>query len=416
MKQYKYKAKKSPTETVTGLIEADTKQSALEKINDQGLMPIDLEEVKTAPAVSRVLAQQRMKAVSGGVAVAQKNWPAQELVQFYRQLSRLLKAGVPILRGLTLLAEQSKKPIVRGVLERIRDEVRQGRDFSASADERRGVFPPLDVALIQAGESVGKLQEILLELSRYRASQTELFSKLRAALSYPLFVCVVGVGTVAFMLARVIPQFSKFFEDLGQTLPMPTRVLISASHFAQAWGLFLLLIVAVLFFLFKQALRREGNRAAWHHFLLSLPLAGPLFVKAEVARIMRTLELLVGNGLPLLKALRVTVPVCGNDLFREHLAGCVKAVEQGGTLSDSLKGFVYYPEMVIYLIRTGEETGSLQEALSEISEWYENDVQTAITALTKFIEPVLILMIGLVLGAIVIALLLPVFSMNTAVS
>ncbi len=413
MKQYKYKAKKNPNETVTGVIESVTRQAAIEKINEQGLFLTDLEEIKAEsrpPEVKVPVKKERTESTGG------KTWAARDLIYFYRQLARLLKAGVPILRALALLAEQTRKPALRRVLDQILTDVRQGKDFSAAAAQSQGAFPALDISLIQAGESVGKLQETMAELARYRQAETELFSKLRSALAYPLFVAGVGAATVGFMLGHVIPQFSKFFLDLGQALPLPTRILMAVSGSVQIWGLPAAAGAAVLVFLFKQSLRVEANRTAWHAFLLSLPLAGPLFIKAEIARIMRTLELLAAGGLPLLKSLRVTVPVCTNELFRKHLKACVQGVEEGKSLSECLKSFRYYPEMVIYLIQTGEETGGLHETLTEISEWYEGDVESAIATLTKFIEPVLILLIGLLLGAIVIALLLPVFSMNTAIN
>ncbi len=410
MKQFKYKAKKSPVETIEGMISAATREEAVSGISELGLVPVDVREISTGAS-----APAKKTAAAPDVTASPKI-PARELIALYRQWGRLLRSGVPILKALGILMEQSKRPETSAVLQTIHEDVKQGKNVSEAVRRYPRLFTAFDTALIEAGESVGKLYETLLELARYRENQLALTGKIRSALAYPLFVFLVGLGTVYFMLAKVIPQFALFFQDLGQTLPMPTRLLMSFSAFAQAYGLMGIAVAALLFFLIRSSLKIEKNRTAFDRLLLRLPLVGRLLTMAEIARITRTMELLLANGLSLLKSLRAAAPVCGNELFRVLLGDCAKAVEEGGVLSDVLRQSRLFPDMAVYLIRTGEEAGSLHEAMSEIAEWYEQEVQDALQVLTKLIESVLILFVGLVLGAIVMALLLPVFSMSAAVN
>ena len=413
MKQYKYKAKKSPTETVEGLLSAATREEAVARISDLGLIPVDLQEARE-PAVK---APARPAApVQPAAGFSDFKIKPRDRIALYRQWGRLLRSGVPILKALGILAEQNERPAVKTMVLKIHDDVKQGHSVSAAAQKFPRVFLEFDIALIRAGESVGKLYETLLELARYRENQLSFSTKLRSALAYPVFVLLVGLGTVYYMLSQVIPQFSYFFLDLGQDLPWPTQMLIALSSVFQTYGLPVLIALAAAFFLIKASLKLEKNRLLFHRFLLSVPGTGRLLAKAEIARITRTLELLLGNGLSLLRALEAARPVCTNELFRLNLTACVKRVEEGGVLSDGLRDVRLYPQMVAYLVRTGEESGNLHETMSEIAEWYESEVQDALQIITKLVEPAFILFIGLLLGAIVMALLLPVFSMSAGIN
>lgn len=412
MKQFRYKAKKNSGETVEGDLPAATREEALARISDLGLLPVDIQEVLPSDAKPKT-----HESPKPAVAMAElvKIHP-RDLISLYRQWGRMLRAGIPILKALAILAEQSERAGIKAAIRQIYEDVKQGHPVSAAVEKFPRIFLEFDVALIRAGESVGKLYETLFELALYREKQLVFSSKLKSALTYPAFVFFVGMGTVYYMLAQVIPQFSNFFLDLGQDLPVPTRILMSLSSYFQSYGLPILIGLTAFFFLVKASLKLDKNRTVFHRFLLKLPFMGKLIAKAEIARITRTLELLLANGLSLLRALHAARPVCTNELFRINLAACAKRVEEGGVLSDGLVDSSLYPAMVTYLVRTGEESGNLQESMAEIAEWYESEVQDSLQLVTKMIEPVFILLIGLVLGAIVIALLLPVFSMSAAIS
>ncbi|MBP9865584.1 MAG: type II secretion system F family protein, partial [Candidatus Omnitrophica bacterium] len=412
MKQFRYKAKKNSGETVEGELPAATRDEAVARISDLGMLPVIVQELLPGAAVTQ---KKKASAESAPAARPVKIGP-RDLITLYRQWGRMMRAGVPILKALALLAEQSEKPDVKAILRSIYEDVKQGHTVSEAIQKFPRVFLEFDVALIRAGESVGKLYETLAEIAGYREKQLALSSKIKSALTYPVFVFFVGVGTVYFMLAQVIPQFSQFFMDLGQELPLPTRLLIVLSAYFQSYGLPVLIALTAFFFLIKASLKLEKNRIAYHRLLLHLPIMGKLLAKAEIARLTRTMDLLLANGLSLVRALHAAYPVCTNELFRINLAACSKRVEEGGVLSDGLADSKLYPAMVTYLVRTGEESGNLHESMAEIAEWYEGEVQDSLQVITKLIEPVFILLIGLVIGAIVIALLLPVFSMSAAIS
>lgn len=414
MKQFKYRAKKNSGETVEGHFSAATREEAVGRISDQGLLPVMVQEVH--PSDLKAKPRESSRSAEMGREHRPAKVRPRDLISLYRQWGRMLRAGVPILKTLAVLTQQSEQAGMKALIHQIYEDVKQGQSVSDSVRRFPRVFLDFDVALIRAGESVGKLYETLLTLASYREKQQAFSAKLKSALSYPVFVLFVGIGTVYFMLARVIPQFSQFFLDLGQELPLPTRILMGLSSYFQIYGLPVLIGIAAFFFLFKASLKLEKNRIAYHRLLLNLPVFGNLLAKAEIARISRTLDLLLANGLSLVKALRAAYPVCTNDLFRNNLAACTQRVEEGGVLSDGLAESKLYPVMVTYLVKTGEESGNLHESMSEVAEWYEGEVQDSLELVTKLIEPLLILLIGLVIGAIVMALLLPVFSMSAMVS
>lgn len=407
-KQFEYKAKKSATESVKGVIQAASRMDAVDKINALGLTPVDVSEVSTKKNTST---RQDKSAVD----LTKATLPVRDLSVFYRQLGRLLKAGMPILKALSMMMEQSESAVFKQILEKFSNEVRDGGELSGSMKQIPKIFGSFDIAMIQAGESVGRLDQTLAQLADYHHRQAVIRSKVKGALAYPLFVLLVGFGTIAFMLTHVIPQFSGFFLDLGQELPLPTKILIASSQWTKANGWIVVVVIAVFVIVLRQLLKVPANKKKWHRFCINLPKWGGMIRMSQIARFSRTMELLLHNGIPLLKSIRTAIPVLDNEIYKEELEKCYSAVEEGGALSQHLRESGLFPLMAVYLIRTGEESGSLHESMSEIAEWYETEVSDHIEVLTKLIEPALILILGLFLGAIVMALLLPVFSMNAMV-
>jgi len=403
MKKFKYRAKKGPNEVVQGVLAAESQDAAVDKLSGMGLLPVEVNEETVS-----------LDEISWGLAMDTKRVRSRDVATFYRQLARLVKSGVPIVSVLTILAEQSSNQALRNILENVRNQVREGHPFSSSLAVYPHVFSAFDIAMIQAGESTGHLEISLVRIGDYREAAEELSSKLRTALVYPAFILSVGIVTVCFMLGYVIPKFSKFFTDLGQDLPGITRFLIHLSQGIQAGWIWILLGSAVTVFLIKKYL--QSHREKWHEFLLQCPKAGKIILMSEIARFSRALELLLHSHITLLNALKIALPVLGNESLKKELKACGKVLEQGGYLSEGLRKSRWFPPFVVHWIRVGEESGRLDEILGEIANWYEQETARFVKLATQLIEPSLILLIGLILGFIVIAVLMPVFSMNAIIS
>lgn len=400
---FKYRAKKGPDGVIEGTIEAKTKEEAIEKVSSMGYLPMLMEEHRPAPGTAPAGAAKRF----GGKV------KGRDITVFSRQLASLLKAGVPILASLNIIAEQSESQHLSGVLRKIHNAVKDGSTLSASLAEYPAVFSPLYIAMVRAGESTGVLPEVLFRIADYRGKQEELFSRFRMALAYPILMALVGTGTIIFMLTFVMPRLTKIFITLEQALPLPTLILISVSSALSNLWFWVILLALVL--IVKREARTPAARKVLGRLLLRLPLFGKLTLKIELSRFARTLELLLKSGIPILKAIDVAVPVVGNEAIREQLKASHKELEQGGSFGKSLKSSKLFPAFMTSLITVGEESGKLTDSLAEVVLSYERDADEAIKIMTNLLEPLMILVMGLIVGFLVVAMLLPIFEINIMV-
>ena len=407
MKQFRYEAKKG-RELVKGILSAETKDGAIDKINEMGLVPVELIEEKPDGKQHHIFGEIRATAFKGG--------GGQAIAVFYRQLGRLLKSGVPLLPSLALVAEQSDDRKLFPVLEMIKNQVRQGRSLAEALAEHPKFFNAFAIAMIELGESTGHLDDALRRLADCYERQSATRQKVKNALTYPAFVVLLGSFAFIFLLAYVVPKFSKLFSDLGQTLPLMTRALIWISEMVQRYGWGLLVMVAVLVIWTRSRLQTRAYRLKWDRMKMGLPLFGPLIFMAQFAIFTRSMEILIKGGVPLLKALRTGIPAVSNEAMKEDLSLAEHRVEQGATLSESLKSFGTFPLFAVHLILIGEQTGRLEQSFGDIADWYDQEVEDHTRAMTQLIEPITILVIGVALGLVAIAILLPVFSMDAIIS
>lgn len=406
MKQFRYEAKKGK-ELVKGILSAETKDEAIDKINEMGLVPVELVEEKTGGKQSRVFREIRTGSFKGG---------GHAVAVFYRQLGRLLKSGVPLLPSLVLVAEQSDDRKLQPILETVKNQVRQGRSLAEALGEHPKVFNTFAMALVELGENTGHLDDALRRLADCYERQSATLQKVKNALTYPAFVVLLGSFAFIFLLAYVVPKFTKLFSDLGQTLPLLTRVLVWVSEIFQRYGLGLLVVISALIILIHNRLQTRRYRLAWDRIKMRLPLFGRIIFMAQFAVFARSMEILVKGGVPLLKALRTGIPVVSNEAMKEDLLHAQQRVEQGATLSESLKSFGTFPIFAVHLLLIGEQTGRLEQSFGDIADWYDQEVEEHTRAMTQLIEPITILVIGVALGVVAIAILLPVFSMDAIIS
>lgn len=432
MPRFAYRAKKGPTEVVNGTIDAQTADAVIEKLDEMGLLPIRMEEVSadaSAPAVPALPAGQA-GVPAPAIPAAAKPRPdvlhaakkplfarirSTEVTIFGRQLASLLRAGVPILKALWIISEQTPNPKFKEMLEHSQDEIRNGKPLSAVLSQYPRLFPPIYLAMVRTGEDSGTLQEVLVRISEYRQKQEEIGSRVRSALAYPILMGLTGIGTVAFMLTFVIPRLTGLFSQLGTALPLPTRILMSASAVFQSVFFWLAAAALIIGLTVLARTPHPKVRRMRGEMGLRFPLLGPFALKAELARLCRTLELLVKSGLPILRGLEITAPVIGNSLLREAFEEARAKVSGGASLGRTLRESGRFPLFLTNLVSVGEESGKLDEALAEAAAFYERETDEGVRLLTSLLEPLMILVMGLIVGFIVMAMLLPMFELNLAV-
>jgi len=419
MPQFAYRAKKGPQENVEGLIEASSSEDAVEKLDKLGLVPIRVEEAKEGvdPAIPQVLAPSTAARPSQPTpaGLLKGKIKSQEITTFGRQLASLTRSGVPILKALWIISEQSENGRFKEFLSQAYSEIKDGKHLSEVLSRHPKLFPPIYIAMVRAGEDSGTLQETLLRVSQYRQRQEEILSKVRSAMAYPILMGITGVGTIIFMLSFVIPRLTRLFSTMGSSLPLPTRILMTVSGVFQEklfWAVFFVVLTAAIFLL---KFRAAAMKVFWSHLALRLPLIKNFVLMTELARVSRTLELLIKSGTPILKTIEIATPVFTNSVLREEFAKSRAEIEGGGSLGKGLKERKVFPLFMTNLILVGEESGRMDEALDEVACFYERETDEVIKTMTSLVEPLMVLGMGLVVGFIVIAMLLPMFELSMAV-
>ncbi|MBI3602310.1 MAG: type II secretion system F family protein [Candidatus Omnitrophica bacterium] len=397
MPSYLYKAKKNFAETVTGRMEAQTQEEALDLIHQLGLVPVSLEEV------------------AGGILVRDirpRRISLKEIYYFTKQLGGLIKSGVALLKSLEVISTQTKNVYLAKVISDIALAVKSGRSFSLTLSDYPEIFSPLYVAMVQAGEEIGHLRGVLLDVAEFQKKQQEFSSKVTGALVYPLLMLAIGLLTVSFILTFVLPKIAVIYADTSQSLPWPTLVITQVSYFFQTFWIFLVMVVVIATIIFNRWYQRPSAKIIIGQWFLHMPFLRELVVKTDLVRFTRTTHLLLNSGLTLVRSMEVALPTITNPLLREDLSNCVGGLKSGESLGSCLKQSLLVPDMIRQMLSVAEESGSLQESLGDIAEAYEAEINETIRLITTLLEPAMILTVGLVVGFIVFAMLLPIFSMD----
>ena len=398
MPSYIYKAKKDAINAITGQISAQNEEDALEMINQLGLIPVSIAESNAEGVLFSEIRESKIK--------------DKELYLFSKQLANLLKSGVTLLKALEVLSEQTKSVYFAKVLVDISIGVKSGRSFSACLSDYPAIFMPLFVAMVRAGEEMGKLRQMLNSVADFLKAQEEFSSKVRSACVYPAFMMIMGVATIIFILTFVMPKMAVIFKDAGQVLPWPTRVVMGISHSFQAYGMVIMVLVAIGFLAFNRWRVTARGSIVVGQFLLNLPLVRGFVLKVDLARFTRTMSLLLESGLTIIRSIEMAIPTMYNPQLKVDLMVSLQSLTAGENLGQCLSKSKLIPPMMVQLIMVGEESGSLQESLKDIAESYEADISEITKLITTVLEPAMILLVGGVVGFIVFAMLLPIFSMD----
>jgi len=402
MSIFHYRAKRKSGETVYGEIEASNQEEAVELINRQDLLPVSIEDKDVT-----VSSKQRPPK-QGRVA-------AREVFLLTHQLANLIKSGIPILRALVLLSRQTRNGYFQFILSNIERGIKDGKTFSACLLVYPKIFNPFYVAMIKTGEESGSLKEILIRLAEHLRRQEEISSKVRGALAYPALMALVGMGTIIFILMFVMPRIINLFSSAGEELPLATKILIGISTgLREGWVVILAGLIAAGVLFLRWSSSAAGRRAI-SRAKLKFPLYGVFVLKVELAYFCRTLGLLLKSGVPIVKGLQIAIPVLGNEMIKEDFVNCQKDLVSGASFADGFRSSKLVPVMMTDLIVVGEESGLLEEVLSDVATSYEQETNETIKTLTTLLEPLMILIVGSVVGFIVIAMLLPIFQIDAIV-
>ena len=399
MAMYAYRGR-SGGAVVSGEIEANDRPTAVTQLRARGVVATSVQE-RTAKPVG-------IKKIGGKVK-------DKHLAIYTRQFSTMVDAGLPIAQCLSILAEQSDSKVLRDVTGKIAHEVEGGVTLAESFRKYPKVFNDLFTNMLQVGESGGVLDVVLQRLSVYIEKAAKLKSKVKGAMVYPITIISVAVLVIIFMMIFVIPTFAKMFEGMGAELPLPTAVVMWLSEFTQKYILVMVGVAAGVIYAIKRYYNTEQGSSVIDAFLLKVPVIGMLIRKVAVARFTRTLGTLISSGVPILEGLLITARSAGNRVVEKTVMQARTAVTSGRTLSEPLKGSTVFPPMVVHMINVGENTGALDQMLSKIADFYDDEVDTAVSALTALLEPIMIVFLGVVVGGLVVAMYLPIFRLVTLI-
>ena len=395
---YAYKVRDKQGQLVTGQLEADNQAAVAAKLRQMGYAPILIEE-KSTGGVKREIKLPWKNGVKG-----------KDLAVFSRQFATMINSGLSLLRSLNILADQTENQTLARVVGEVRADVERGASLSASMAKHPKVFTRLYVSMIRAGEIGGVLDSVLVRLADNLEKDVALRQKIKSAMTYPVVVFILVILIVSGMLLFVVPMFENLYKDLGGKLPLPTQVLIGLSNIIKkAWYLLAAGMVGGAI-AFKRWIATDKGRAAWDAVKLKAPIFGDLVHKTALSRFSRTLGVLIRSGVPILQSLDIVKETSGNAVVAKATSDVQQSVKDGETIAKPLERHAVFPAMVVQMIAVGEETGALDTMLEKIADFYDQEVEATVDALTSLIEPLLIAVMGIVVGGMVVALYMPMFN------
>jgi type IV pilus assembly protein PilC len=396
---YEYSVRDRSGKLISGKLEADSQAAVVTKLKGMGYAPVSINETGSG-------GMQREISIPGfGKKVKLK-----DLAVMSRQFATMINSGLSLLRALTILSEQTENAELARVLTEVRNDVETGNSLSASLGKHPKVFPPLFTNMTRAGEVGGFLDSVLLQIAENYEAEVKLRSKIKSAMTYPIVVGCIAVIALIVMLTFVVPTFEKMFESLGSSLPAPTQMLVNISHMMKF--LVPLLIVGTIggFIGWGKIKHQERVRAVVDPIKLKVPVFGMLFKKVAIARFARNLGTMIRSGVPILQALDIVADTTGNYVLAVAVRDIQDSVRQGESLTQPLSQHAVFPPMVVQMMAVGEDTGALDTMLAKIAQFYDQEVEATTESLTALIEPIMIAVLGGLVGSMIICLYLPIFS------
>jgi general secretion pathway protein F len=407
MPVYDYKALDGHAKSVAGIIDADSRQGARQKLQGRGLFPTTIVESRETQAEKGPL---RLKLGNPFTRIR----PG-EVGMMTRQLATLLGAGFPLVSALESVITQTDSARLQTVLAQLREKIVEGQSMAEALQAYPHIFSGVYTNMIRAGETSGTLELVMERLADISEKQEAMKSRIRAALTYPVLMLIIGSAILFFLMTHVVPNITGIFAEMEQTLPTPTRILIQISDLLRDYVIVILLALPLLFLAIRQLLRTEKGGRLFDRALFTLPVISSIMKKLAAARFAHMLGSLIENGIPMLGALKVVRGISANRLFAETIDKAAEDVSKGQGLARSLKGIDLLPPLAVQMIEVGEQSGALEKMLYKIADFYERQLENQLLGLTSLMEPLMIVVMGLIIGFIVLSICLPIFEMNQLV-
>jgi type IV pilus assembly protein PilC len=406
MPTFAYLARSSAGGEISGILSGTNSDEVVDNLHRQGLVVLNVVE---APDKSR------RQAGSGSSGLSLIRPSTRDLALFNRQLATLLESGIPLVRGLQGLAADSGSRVLARAVRDIALRIERGESMSDAMAAHPEAFNNMYLSMVRAGERSGTLAEIIDQLAIYLEKVDALRNKVRSAMAYPVFVLIFAVSVTAFLLFKIVPTFEQIYGDFGQALPRFTQIIITASNAVRAHTFVVLMATAGLVLLVFLGGRTRMGRYMIDDFLLRLPIFGPIVRKAAMSRFARTFGMLIRSGLPILEAMELVSGASGNAVIAKAVRDAKAKVAAGHGITESLRSTGKFPELVLQLMGTGEEAGNLDSMLIKSSDFYDREVEAAVQGLSSLIEPLMIVLVGAMVGVIVVAMFLPIFNLGDAI-
>lgn len=392
---FAYKVRDRSGKVISGAIEADSAQTVASKLRSMGYIVLEISEKKESFSFSLSI---------------RKKVKLKDLTVFARQFATMINSGVSITRALAILAEQTDNPTLAEVIKQLRKDVEAGLSLSEALAKQEKIFPPIFINMVRAGEAGGVLDEVLLRLAEHFEKDAAIKGKVKSALTYPVAVLVFSLLIATVMIVFVVPTFMNMFSSLGGDLPAATKMLVNLSNFVRSrWYVIIGVILAIVYG-YKMVNKTEKGRYFFDSLKLRIPIFGMLVKKMSISKFSRTLSTLVASGVPILQALDIVADTAGNSVVAKAVREARASIKEGESISKPLSKSPVFPPMVVQMISVGEETGALDTMLRKIADFYDEEVSAMVESLTSLLEPVLMIFLGIIIGGIVIALYLPMFS------
>ncbi len=401
MPEYLWEGLTKRKETRKGEIEADDEVALRAQLRRQGITPVSI--------------KKKPKDILEDIPFFQQKIKEKDVVVFARQFATMINAGLPIIQCLDLLSAEEPNKKFKKILETIKTDIEGGISLSEAIAKYPDIFDELFVNLVAAGEAAGILDVILNRLSNYMEKAMKLKAKVKGAMTYPASVLVISIAVVVLLLYKVVPVFEDMFSGMGSALPAPTQFLVDMSQFVQNYIIYMVIIFAVIVFAFRRYYKTEPGRLQIDTLVLKAPVFGMLLKKVAVAKFSRTLSTMISSGVPILDGLEIVSKTAGNKVVENALMATRQSISEGKTIAEPLSASGIFPSMVVSMIGVGENTGALDEMLSKIADFYDDEVDAAVDAMTALLEPFMMVFLGGVVGGMLVALYLPIFSMAGAV-
>lgn len=405
VKTFDYKSRDGSGKLVKGRLEAPTEGAVVSKLKVMGLAPVDIRESVGGTGLQ--------KDISFGFL--EKGVGLKDLAVMSRQMSTMTGAGLSLLKTLTILADQTQNKKLAGIMVNVSADVEAGSSFSQALSKHPVDFPPLMISMVRAGETGGFLDRALDSLADNFEKESNLRSTVKSALTYPVMVLILSMLAVVLMLIFIVPVFKTMFEGLGGALPIPTQILVTLSESMPIVAPVLIIVGVGFSFWWRANRNTERVRKVVDPFKLRLPVFGGLMKKIAVARFTRNFANMIGSGVPILQALNVVGETSGNWVIERATKNIADAVRQGRSIAEPLAKEPVFPSMVVQMVAVGEDSGAMEIMLNKVSDFYDAEVKASTEALTSLIEPLMIAFLGVVVGGMVVALYLPIFSIATAI-